>query len=57
MSTQQEPTVNWKSVPTRTITAGGVEFAYRELGTNNPGTPVVFLSTWLPSWTTGTWGC
>ena len=30
-------------MPTRTITAGGVEFAYRELGTNNPGTPVVFL--------------
>jgi pimeloyl-ACP methyl ester carboxylesterase len=43
MSTKQEPTVNWKNVPTRTITAGGVEFAYRELGTNNPGTPVVFL--------------
>jgi len=31
------------NVPTRTITAGGVEFAYRELGTSNPGTPVVFL--------------
>ena len=30
-------------MPTRTITAGGVQFAYRELGTNNPGTPVVFL--------------
>ncbi len=30
-------------MPTRTIAAGGVEFAYRELGTNNPGTPVVFL--------------
>jgi pimeloyl-ACP methyl ester carboxylesterase len=30
-------------VPTQTITAGGVEFAYRELGANNPGTPVVFL--------------
>jgi hypothetical protein len=29
--------------PTRAITAGGVEFAYRELGANNPGTPVVFL--------------
>jgi hypothetical protein len=25
------------------ITAGDVAFAYRELGTNNPGTPVVFL--------------
>jgi hypothetical protein len=38
MSTSQNLTVNWKNVPTRTITAGGVEFAYRELGTNNPGT-------------------
>jgi pimeloyl-ACP methyl ester carboxylesterase len=35
--------VDWKNVPTRAVTAGGVEFAYRELGTNNPGTPVVFL--------------
>lgn len=43
MSTHQEPTVDWKSVPTRTITAGGVDVAYRELGTNDPGTPVVFL--------------
>ena len=33
----------WKNVPTRTITAGGVEFAYRELGTEHPGTPLVFL--------------
>src|SRR5713226_5053184 len=43
MSTSQNLKVNWTNVPTRTITAGGVEFAYRELGTNNPGTPVVFL--------------
>src|SRR5205823_9619429 len=35
--------VNWTNVPTRTIAAGGVEFAYRELGTNNPGPPAVFL--------------
>jgi pimeloyl-ACP methyl ester carboxylesterase len=35
--------VNWKNVPTLRIVAGGVEFAYRDLGTNNPGTPVVFL--------------
>ena len=27
--------VDWKNVPARTVTAGGVEFAYRELGTNN----------------------
>ncbi len=33
----------WKSVPTHTITAGGVSFAYRELGKQNGGTPVVFL--------------
>jgi len=43
MSTSQNLKVNWTNVPTRTITADGVEFAYRELGTNNPGTPVVFL--------------
>ena len=43
MSASENLKVTWKNVPTRTITAGGVEFAYRELGTNNPGTPVVFL--------------
>jgi pimeloyl-ACP methyl ester carboxylesterase len=43
MTASQNLKVNWKTVPTRTITAGGVEFAYRELGTNNPGPPVVFL--------------
>lgn len=43
MSTSQKLTVTWKDVPTRTITAGGVEFAYRELGGDNPGTPVVCL--------------
>lgn len=43
MSTSQNPAVTWKDVPTRTITANGVEFAYRELGTDNPGTPVVCL--------------
>lgn len=34
----------WKSVTTQTITAGGVTFAYRELGKQNGGTPVVFLA-------------
>jgi pimeloyl-ACP methyl ester carboxylesterase len=43
MSTLEKPKVTWKNVPTRTITADGVEFAYRELGRGNPGTPVVFL--------------
>ena len=35
--------LNWTNVPTQTITAGGVEFAYRELGKHHGGTPVVFL--------------
>ncbi|MDP9899437.1 alpha/beta fold hydrolase [Variovorax ginsengisoli] len=35
--------VMWKDAPTRTITAGGVTFAYRELGGTNPGPPVVCL--------------
>jgi len=43
MTTAQQLTDRWANVPTRTITAGGVQFAYRELGTNNPGPPVVFL--------------
>ena len=43
MTASLDLTVNWKNVPTRTITAGGVEFAYRQLGTTNPGPPVVFL--------------
>jgi pimeloyl-ACP methyl ester carboxylesterase len=43
MTTVQQLTDRWANVPTRTITAGGVQFAYRELGTNNPGPPVVFL--------------
>lgn len=33
----------WKSVATQTIMAGDVSFAYRELGKQNGGTPVVFL--------------
>jgi pimeloyl-ACP methyl ester carboxylesterase len=33
----------WKATPTRTIDAGGVEFAYRELGPST-GVPVVFLT-------------
>ncbi len=39
----QESGRNWSNVPTQTITAGGVNFAYRELGKSNGGTPVVFL--------------
>lgn len=36
--------VTWKNVPTRTISAGGVNFAYRELGQYHGGTPVVMLT-------------
>ena len=43
MSTPRNSTVAWKDVPTRRITAGGVEFAYRELGADNVGTPIVCL--------------
>lgn len=42
-ATGPESGATWKSVPTQTITAGGVDFAYRELGKSNGGTPVVFL--------------
>jgi pimeloyl-ACP methyl ester carboxylesterase len=34
---------SWKDAPTRTLSAGGVEFAYRELGPS-AGVPVVFLT-------------
>ena len=33
----------WKDAPTHTVTAGGVEFAYRQLGPGE-GVPVVFLT-------------
>ncbi len=39
----KEAGYSWKNVPTQTITAGGVTFAYRELGKQNGGIPVVFL--------------
>lgn len=39
-----EPAATWKTVPTQTITAGGVSFAYRELGQHHGGTPVVLLT-------------
>jgi len=43
MAQPQVPEHTWRNVPTRTTTAGGVRFAYRELGEGNPGTPVIFL--------------
>jgi hypothetical protein len=36
--------LTWKNVPTQTIEAGGVNFAYRELGQHHGGTPVVLLT-------------
>jgi hypothetical protein len=33
----------WKNAPTHTINAGGVQFAYRQLGPRT-GVPVVFLT-------------
>ena len=35
--------MSWQDAPTRTLSAGGVEFAYRELGPST-GVPVVFLT-------------
>jgi pimeloyl-ACP methyl ester carboxylesterase len=48
MTTVHEPTtapsnMTWKTAPTQTLNAGGVQFAYRQLGPNT-GVPVVFLT-------------
>ena len=48
MTTVHTPTgaalnTTWQNAPTHTITAGGVEFAYRQLGPST-GVPVVFLT-------------
>ncbi|HEX8854439.1 MAG TPA: alpha/beta hydrolase [Thermoleophilaceae bacterium] len=48
MTTVHAPThaalsTTWKTAPTHTINAGGVEFAYRQLGPST-GVPVVFLT-------------
>ena len=42
-TSQQTSRDTWKTVATQTISAGDVTFAYRELGKQNGGTPVVFL--------------
>lgn len=39
----QTPGTTWKTVPTQTINADDISFAYREMGQHNGGTPVVFL--------------
>jgi pimeloyl-ACP methyl ester carboxylesterase len=48
MTTLDAPTgaalkTTWKTAPTQTVTAGGVQFAYRQLGPSR-GVPVVFLT-------------
>ncbi len=40
---EQAQAATWANVPTQSITAGGVDFAYRELGKQHGGTPVVLL--------------
>lgn len=44
LAATQSSEVAWKNVPTQTLTAGGVNFAYRELGQHHGGTPVVMLT-------------
>jgi hypothetical protein len=36
--------LTWTNVPTQVISAEGVDFAYRELGQSNGGTPIIFLN-------------
>jgi pimeloyl-ACP methyl ester carboxylesterase len=43
-ATNQKSDVTWKTVPTQSISAGGVDFKYRELGKHNGGMPVVLLT-------------
>src|SRR5204863_8303727 len=40
---QTNLTTSYRNAPTRTVTAGGVDFAYRELG-QQTATPVIFLT-------------
>jgi pimeloyl-ACP methyl ester carboxylesterase len=42
-STSADQPAAWKDVPTQVVSAGGVDFAYRELGRRNGGVPVVML--------------
>jgi len=43
-SGQQMTAPAWKSVPTQSVAVGKVSFAYRELGQQNGGTPVILLA-------------
>jgi pimeloyl-ACP methyl ester carboxylesterase len=42
-SANNDAITSWKDAPTHTLSAGGVEFAYRQLGSDS-GVPVVFLT-------------
>ncbi|MFZ2739209.1 MAG: alpha/beta hydrolase [Burkholderiaceae bacterium] len=44
LAAEQRTALTWKNVPTQTLTANGVTFAYRELGHHRGGTPVVMLT-------------
>jgi pimeloyl-ACP methyl ester carboxylesterase len=35
---------SWANTPTQTLSADGIQFAYRELGKQHGGTPVIFLN-------------
>ncbi|MEV5718570.1 alpha/beta hydrolase [Amycolatopsis mediterranei] len=43
MNSSQDVVTSYRDAPTRTVSAGGVDFAYRELGPKT-GVPVVFLT-------------
>jgi pimeloyl-ACP methyl ester carboxylesterase len=43
LSVKQAAAIRWAKVTTQTLTAGGVDFAYRELGQQHGSTPVVLL--------------
>ncbi|WDU60344.1 alpha/beta hydrolase [Pseudomonas poae] len=43
-SSESRPGVEWRNVRTQFVSTGGVYYAYRELGQNQGGTPVVFLN-------------
>lgn len=42
LTEQSSDTTTWRTTPTKTISAGGIDFAYRELGPRG-GTPLVLL--------------
>ena len=42
--TMQQQQYQWTTVPTQSISSNGITFAYRELGQQNGGTPIIFLN-------------